>query len=143
MFFCDWLAVFLGELGAKGCLHDMRRGMLLSSLFIFGTAVLCCVAPIFNIDLVRDAPIATLELANRMSLALGLVFTVVIFVGIYTSAVPFLWTDVKTRRGSRVRAVTELRLWWTALSDATPRAWCPTRLCSTYFTARTATWVSL
>lgn len=105
--FCDWLAVLLGELGAKGCLHDVRRGMLLSGLFIFGTAALCCIAPISNIDLMRNAPIPTLVLANRLSPDLGLVFTVVIFVGIYTSVVPFLWTDVKTRRGPRVRAVTE------------------------------------
>ncbi len=90
-----WFAAFLGELGARERLRDVRRGMLLSSLFIFGTAALCCIALISNIDLVWDAPIPTLVLANRMSPALGLVFAVVIFVGIYTSAVPLLWTGVK------------------------------------------------
>ena len=90
-----WFAAFLGELGARERLSDVRRGMLLSSLFIFGTAALCCVALISNIDLVWDAPIPALVLANRMSPALGLVFAVVIFVGIYTSAVPLLWTGVK------------------------------------------------
>ena len=90
-----WFAAFLGELGARKRLSDVRRGMLLSSLFIFGTAALCCAALISNIDLVWDAPIPTLVLANRMSPALGLVFAVVIFVGIYTSAVPLLWTGVK------------------------------------------------
>lgn len=90
-----WFAAFLGELGARERLSDVRRGMLLSSLFIFGTAALCCVALISNIDLVWDAPIPTLVLANRMSPALGLVFALVIFVGIYTSAVPLLWTGVK------------------------------------------------
>ena len=90
-----WFAAFLGELGARERLSDVRRGMLLSSLFIFGTAALCCIALISNIDLVWDAPIPTLVLANRMSPALGLVFAVVIFVGIYTSAVPLLWTGVK------------------------------------------------
>ena len=90
-----WFAAFLGELGARERLRDVKRGMLLSSLFIFGTAALCCIALISNIDLVWDAPIPTLVLANRMSPALGLVFAVVIFVGIYTSAVPLLWTGVK------------------------------------------------
>lgn len=80
--FCDWLVVLLGELGAMGCLHDARRGMLLSSLFIFGAAALCCVALISNIDLVWDAPIPMLVLANGMGSALGLAFTVVFFVGI-------------------------------------------------------------
>lgn len=98
-----WFAAFLGELGAKERLSDVKRGMLLSSLFIFGTAALCCVALISNIDILWDAPIPTLVLANRMSPALGLLFAVVIFVGIYTSAVPLLWTGVKrvAAEGSR------------------------------------------
>lgn len=90
-----WFAAFLGELGTREHLSDIRRGMLLSGLFIFGTAALCCIALISNIDLVWDAPIPTLVLANRMSSAFGLLFAVVIFVGIYTSAVPLLWTGVK------------------------------------------------
>ena len=98
-----WFAAFPGEVSTCENLSVVRRGMLLSSLFIFGTAVLCCVALISNIDLVWDAPIPTLVLANRMSSALDLVFSAVVFVGIYTSAVPLLWTGVKrlTGEGSR------------------------------------------
>lgn len=104
-----WFAAFLGELSARENISVVRRGMLLSSLFIFGTAALCCVALISNIDLVWDAPIPTLVLANRMSPALGQVFSVVIFLGIYTSAVPLLWTGVKsvaTEGSRRYRLVT-------------------------------------
>lgn len=90
-----WFAAFLGELGARERLADVKRGMLLSSVFIFCTAALCCIALISNIDLVWNTPIPTLALANRMSPALGLIFAVVIFIGIYTSAVPLLWTGVK------------------------------------------------
>lgn len=90
-----WFAAFLGELGARERLTDVKRGMLFSSVFIFCTAALCCIALISNIDLVWNTPIPTLALANRMSPALGLVFAVVIFIGIYTSAVPLLWTGVK------------------------------------------------
>lgn len=90
-----WFAAFLGELGARERLADVKRGMLLSSVFIFCTAALCCIALISNIDLVWNTPIPTLALANKMSPALGLIFAVVIFVGIYTSAVPLLWTGVK------------------------------------------------
>lgn len=90
-----WFAAFLGELGARERLTDVKRGMLLSSVFIFCTGALCCIALISNIDLVWNTPIPTLALANRMSPVLGLVFAVVIFVGIYTSAVPLLWTGVK------------------------------------------------
>lgn len=54
---------------------------------------------ISNIDLVWDAPIPTRVLVNRMSPALGLVFSVVIFVDIYTSAAPQLWRGVKLGSG--------------------------------------------
>ena len=64
--------------------------MVLSSLFIFGTAIPCRVTLISNIDLVWDAPIPTLALANRMSSELGLVFPVAIFVGIYMSTASLL-----------------------------------------------------
>ena len=60
---------------------------------------LVCVALISNIDLVWDAPIPTRVLVNRMSPALGLVFSVAIFVGIYTRAAPQLWTGVKLSSG--------------------------------------------
>lgn len=60
---------------------------------------LVCVALISNIVLVWDAPIPTWVLINRISPALGLVFSVVIFVGIYTSAAPQLWTGVKLSSG--------------------------------------------
>ena len=98
-----WFAAFPGEVSTCENLPVVRRGMLLSSLFIFGTAVLCCVALISNIDLVWDAPIPTLVLANRMSSALDLVFSTVIFVGIYTSAAPLLWTGVTCLMGEGSR----------------------------------------
>lgn len=50
-----------------------------------------------------DAPIPTLVLVNRMSPALGLVFSVVIFVDIYTSAAPQLWRGVKLSSGGLTR----------------------------------------
>ena len=85
-----WFAAFQGELISRENLSVVRRGMRISSPFIFGTAIPCRVTLISNIDLVWDAPIPTLVLANRMSSALGLVFPVVIFVGIYMSAASLL-----------------------------------------------------
>ena len=90
-----WFAAFLGELGSKERLHDIKWGTILSSLFIFGTAILCCLALISNIDLLWDSPIPSLVLVDKINPALGFLFAVVIFVGIYTSAVPLLWTSIR------------------------------------------------
>lgn len=90
-----WFASFLAEIGAKNKLSDVNNGMLLSSVFIFGVAALCCLSLISNIDVVYNADIPTLVLANRISPILGLAFSVVVFVGIYTSAVPLLWTGIR------------------------------------------------
>ncbi len=90
-----WFASFLAEIGAKNKLSDVNNGMLLSSVFIFGVAAPCCLSLISNIDVVYNADIPTLVLANRISHMLGLAFSVVVFVGIYTSAVPLLWTGIR------------------------------------------------
>lgn len=89
-----WFATFLAEIGANNKLSDVNKGMLLSGLFIFGVAVLCCLSLISNIDVVYKADIPTLVLANRISPSLGSTFSIVVFVGIYTSAVPLLWTGI-------------------------------------------------
>lgn len=90
-----WFAAFLSEIGAKNRLSEVNKAMLLSSLFIFGVASLCCVALISNIDVLYSADIPALVLANQISPALGLSFALVVFAGIYTSAVPLLWTGVR------------------------------------------------
>ena len=90
-----WFAAFLAEIGVKNKLLRVHAGMLLSSVFIFGVAALCCVALVSNADIVHDADTRALVLANRISPAVGLAFAVVVFVGIYTSAVPLLWTGVR------------------------------------------------
>ena len=39
-----WFAAFLAEIGAKNKLSEVNFGTLLSMIFIFGTAAICCVA---------------------------------------------------------------------------------------------------
>lgn len=90
-----WFAAFLAEIGVKNKLCQVHAGMLLSSLFIFGVVALCCVALVSNADIVHDADIPALVLANRISPLVGLAFALVVFVGIYTSAVPLLRTGVR------------------------------------------------
>ena len=89
-----WFASFLAEIGAKNKLREVNTGMLLSTLCIFGAAAICCIALISHIDLTAYADIPALTLANTIHPILGQVFAIIIFCGIYTTAVPLLWTGV-------------------------------------------------
>lgn len=89
-----WFAAFLSEIGAKNKLKEVKTGMLVSSVFIFGAAAICCVALITNIDQTSLADIPALVLANRIHPMFGQLFAVIVFCGIYTTSVPLLWTGV-------------------------------------------------
>lgn len=89
-----WFASFLSEVGAKNKLSEVNAGMLLSTVFIMGTAVLASVALIMHIDMTATADIPALVLAARVSPLLAQALAVIIFCGIYTTSVPLLWTGV-------------------------------------------------
>lgn len=90
-----WFAAFLAEIGAKNKLKEVNIGMILSTLFIFGAASVCCFALIGHIDATAAADIPALVLAKQISPLLAQVFAIIICAGIYTSAVPLLWTGVR------------------------------------------------
>lgn len=90
-----WFAAFLAEIGAKNKLSEVNAGMILSALFIFGAAGICCLALIGHIDATAAADIPALVLAGQISPVLAQVFAIIICAGIYTSAVPLLWTGVR------------------------------------------------
>jgi len=90
-----WFAAFLAEIGAKNKLKEVNTGMLLSSLFIFGSATVCCLALIGHIEQTAVADIPALVLAMQIHPLLAQAFAVIICIGIYTTAVPLLWTGVR------------------------------------------------
>ena len=91
-----WFAAFLAEIGAKNKLEDVNIGTILSAIFIFGTAAVCCMALIGHIESTAGADIPALVLANQISPILAQAFAIIICAGIYTSAVPLLWTGVRS-----------------------------------------------
>lgn len=97
-----WFAAFLAEIGANNKLKTVNCGMLISSAFIFGSASVCCIALIGHIDQVASADIPALILANQISPCIAQAFAIIICAGIYTSAVPLLWTGVRkiTKEGT-------------------------------------------
>lgn len=90
-----WFAAFLAELGAKNKLNEVNKGMGLSALFIFAASTLCCLALIGHVDISAGADIPAIALADRISPLLAQVFAIIVCAGIYTSAVPLLWTSVR------------------------------------------------
>ncbi|CBK79383.1 Uncharacterized membrane protein [Coprococcus catus GD/7] len=90
-----WFAAFLAEIGAKNKLKNVNLGMLLSTIFIFGAASICCLALIGHIDTTAAADIPALVLAGQVSPVLAQLFAIIICAGIYTSAVPLLWTGIR------------------------------------------------
>lgn len=90
-----WFAAFLAEIGAKNKIKEVNIGMILSTFFIFGAAAICCVALIGHIDATAAADIPALVLAKQISPWLAQVFAIIICAGIYTSAVPLLWTGIR------------------------------------------------
>ena len=90
-----WFAAFLAEIGAKNKLSEVNIGMSLSTFFIFGAAAVCCLALIGHADVTAAADIPALVLAGQILPILAQVFAIIICAGIYTSAVPLLWTGVR------------------------------------------------
>lgn len=89
-----WFAAFLSEIGAKNKLKEVNTGMILSTVFIFGAAAIASLALIAHIGETWNADIPALVLANSISPLFAQAFAVIIFSGIYTTAVPLLWTGV-------------------------------------------------
>lgn len=90
-----WFAAFLGGIGAKHNKKEVNTGMILSTFAIFAVAAMCCIALIANIDMTWNAGVPALTLANNIHPWLAEVFAVIIFIGIYTSACPLLWTGIR------------------------------------------------
>lgn len=90
-----WFAAFLGGIGARHNPKEVNTGMLMSSVAIFGVAAVCCISLIANIDDLWDVGVPALVLAKSISPMLAAVFAIVIFIGIYTSACPLLWTGIR------------------------------------------------
>ena len=105
-----WFASFLAEIGANNNLRKVQIGIFISALFIFGAAALCCIALISNIDILFFADIPAAILANRISPFAGTIFSFVIFIGIYSSATPLLWSGIQnipspTKRSKQIAVV--------------------------------------
>lgn len=91
-----WLAVFMTNMGTTA---NSRKEGVLGTIFgatLFSAAVLLLMLGLAaNLTDVAGAQIPTLILATKISPALATIYTIIVFVEIYTTAGPLLWTPVK------------------------------------------------
>lgn len=91
-----WLAVFMTNMGATA---NSRKEGILGAIFgsaLFSLAVLLLMLGLSaNISDVAGAQIPSLILATKVAPALATIYTIIVFVEIYTTAGPLLWTPVK------------------------------------------------
>ncbi|MEG0806091.1 MAG: alanine:cation symporter family protein [Lachnospiraceae bacterium] len=87
-----WFAGFMTELGKKSKLKELTTGMFLGTAVIAVAILLVGFGLIANISSVYGAQIPNLILTTKILPAFSSFFAIVILMGIYTTAVPLLWT---------------------------------------------------
>lgn len=91
-----WLAVFMTNIGATA---NSKREGIYGTIFgsaLYSLAVLLLMLGLSaNLNEVAGAQIPTLILAKKISPALAIIYTIIVFTEIYTTAGPLLWTPVK------------------------------------------------
>jgi len=90
-----WFAPYLAELGAKNNGKEVNTGAIIGAILIFSATITCTMALAANIELVATVDIPSLTLATTISPIFATVFSLIIFCGIYTTAVPLLWTPCR------------------------------------------------
>ncbi|MDY6065968.1 MAG: hypothetical protein SPI59_06585 [Finegoldia sp.] len=90
-----WLVAFLTDIGkTTKNLYETKSGVKLGALVFSIAMAVVSLAIILSIEEVHTSQIPVLVLAGNVHPVLATVFSVLIFLGIFTSAVPLLWTVV-------------------------------------------------
>lgn len=91
-----WLAVFMTNMGSTA---NSKKEAIYGTIFgagLFSLAVLMLMRGLAaNLNEVAGAQIPTLIIATKVSPALAIIYTIMVFSGIFTTAGPLLWTPVK------------------------------------------------
>lgn len=88
-----WLAAFVSAIGAKA--NSKKEGVLGVSIGVIGFSIAVLIVSLgllANIETVANSMIPLLHLAGKINPTFATVFSLIIIAGIYTTAVPLLWT---------------------------------------------------
>ena len=87
------MASFLPAVGATT--HndrEIRFSSVLGPTFFIGAMVLVVLALLYQIGNVHDAQVPIMVLASQVMPVYGTIFAIIIFLGIFTTVTPLLWT---------------------------------------------------
>lgn len=87
------MASFLPAVGATT--HNDREikfSSVIGPTFFIGAMILVVLALLYQIGDVRDAQVPVMVLASQVMPVYGTIFAIIIFLGIYTTVTPLLWT---------------------------------------------------
>lgn len=88
-----WLAAFLASMGSgANSRKEAGLGAITGALFFSLAVLFVMLGLLANLSDVAGSQIPSLILANNISPALAVVFSVIVILGIYTTSVPLLWT---------------------------------------------------
>lgn len=88
-----WLAAFMTAMGKNA--NSQKEGTLgafCGALFFSLAVAVITVGLLANLSDIAGSLVPNLILANKISHLLGMVFSIVVLLGIYTTSVPLLWT---------------------------------------------------
>lgn len=89
-----WFAGFVAELGAKNKLKELFYGVSIGQIVTIFTGLAVAFALLANIQDVAAAEIPNLVLASKIFPWIGIVFALIVFCAIFSTATPLLWTSV-------------------------------------------------
>lgn len=90
-----WYAVFLSELGARRPRPDTKVGVIVGSIVITIMILLSALAMFSVLGEVATVDVPNLTIANRITPAAGIFFTIIILLEVYNTAAPQIWTVAK------------------------------------------------
>lgn len=86
------MAVFMAETGkSAGSLREARRGALIGAVALCLAILILTAALMSKAHLIGESAIPSLVIANQINPLFGNFYSLMMFVGIYSTAVPLLW----------------------------------------------------
>lgn len=87
-----WFGGFMAKLGAKNSIKELRRSVVLAAFLNTLAILVVGFALLANVSQVANAQIPNLILVENIFPPLAPVFSIIVFIAIYTTSVPLLWT---------------------------------------------------
>jgi len=87
-----WFGGFMAKIGAENKRKEVTIAVITAAIFNTLAIVVSGFALTANVELIKNAQIPNLVLVNKLIPIFAPIFAIVIFLAIYTTSVPLLWT---------------------------------------------------